>query len=79
MITRIFAFQQTGILTALLACLSMAFQCETTVGDGQDAKSFSAAPTLAHESHFWRVGLASSLTVCRRQAGSLSYLFLDRS
>jgi hypothetical protein len=51
MITRISASQQTRILMALLACLSMAFQCETTVADGQDAKSSSAAPTLAHKSH----------------------------
>ena len=51
MITRISASQQTRILMALLACLSIAFQCETTVADGQDAKSSSAAQTLAHKSY----------------------------
>jgi len=48
MITRISASQQTRILLALL---SIAFQCETTVADSQDAKSSSATSTLAHKSH----------------------------
>jgi hypothetical protein len=50
MFIRISASHQTRTLMALLACLSMAFQCETTVADGQYTNSSSAGPTVAYKS-----------------------------